>query len=176
MTLTSRLAHLPPGLVALTATARGMEGGSMARAAREAFAELCGAVESAGLMPRVRSCLSLCPDTPRGADDPDCRYVAGFVFGHALAEGQGTPEQPALPLGGTLAWWPLQPGPCRVYLHRGPYDTLGRTWQAIRREGLPAGATPRDAPPMELVLNDPETTAPQDLLTEVWIPVQEAAA
>ena len=31
--------------------------------------------------------------------------------------------------------------------------------------------TLRDAPPLELVLNDPTCTAPADLLTELWIPL-----
>jgi AraC family transcriptional regulator len=102
---TTRYATLPPGLVALTATARGMVNRTMERAARQAFGELVTALQRSGLYAQAWSWLSICPDDPQGPDDPHCRYVAGVVFGYAMANGEGHAVQPpaeALPLSGTL--------------------------------------------------------------------------
>lgn len=170
----SRYATLPTDapLVALTATARGMVAHSLTRAAQQAFGELMGAVGQAGLMPQVRSCIALCPDEPNGPDDPHCRYVAGVLFGHDLATQQGDCAQPALALGGTLAWQVLAGGRYAVFTHHGPYDTLSRSWDAVYRDWLPtSGEQLRDTPPLELCINSPDTVAPADLITEIWIPV-----
>lgn len=168
----TRFADLPPGLQALTTTGRGMVDRTMVRAARQAFSELAPAVTAAGAMDRARSCIALMPDDAKGPDDPDCRYIAGLVFGYRMADGGGRCELPEVPLTGTLAWWPLAPGRHAVFTHAGPYDGLHATWRAIYRDWLPgSGEQLRDDPPMELMLNDPQDTAPADLLTEIWIPL-----
>jgi AraC family transcriptional regulator len=168
----TRYADVPAGLVALTATARGMVQGTMTRAARQAFGELGQAVGAAGLMPQVASWMCLVPDDAQGPDDPDCRYVAALVFGHQLHTGQGRCVQPELPLSGSLAWQPIAPGRCAVFTHIGPYADLHRVWAAIYRDWLPAsGEQLRDAPPMELCLNSPQLTPPELLHTEIWVPL-----
>lgn len=168
-----RHAEVPPGVQALTATARGMVDHQMTRAAQAAFGELMRAVAQNGLSDRIASCMCVVPDDPHGPDDPHCRYVAGVVFGYSMASGEGEPEQPALPLDGSLAWLPLVPGRYAVFIHRGPYSELHRTWRGIYRDWLPASGTNlRDAPPMELCLNNPATTPQPDLLTEIWLPVE----
>ena len=168
----SRFATVPDATVALTATGRGMIDHHLTRAAQQAFGELGAALGRSGRQSEVRSWISLMPDDPQGPDDPHCRYIAGVVFGHALADGRGECRQPDLPLTGTLAWQPIAPGRCAVFTHRGPYDGLHRSWGAIYRDWLPAsGETLRDAWPMELCLNSPERTPPADLLTELWVPI-----
>lgn len=168
----TRFADLPEGLVALTATARGMVARQMTVAARQAFGELEAALGRAGLFPEVASWLSLMPDEPQGPDDPDCRYVAAVLFGHEMASGQGRGWQPALDLSGSLAWRPLAAGRYAVFSHIGPYSTLHQTWAAIGREWLPvSGEVLRDVPPMELVMNNPQTTPPEQLHTEIWMPI-----
>jgi AraC family transcriptional regulator len=169
----TRMTTLPTGLVALTTTARGMVGHTLERAAQQAFGELIPAVRLAGLMDQARSCIALSPDDPQGPDDPNCRYVAGLVFGYELARLQGQCTQPALALTGTLAWWPIADGPYAVFTHLGPYSTLYRSWTAIYRDWLPAsGQQLRDVPPLELVLNSPADTPPEKLHTEIWVPVR----
>lgn len=172
----TRYAELPAGLVALTATARGMVNHSLSRAAQQAFGELMPAIAQAGLMPRAWSWIALCPDDPQGPDDPQCRYVAGVVFGYAMSAGvdqdPGRCEQPEVPLSGTLAWQPLAPGRHAVFTHIGPYSGLHQLWTAIYRDWLPAsGCTLRDAAPLELMLNSPADTPPEKLHTEIWLPV-----
>jgi AraC family transcriptional regulator len=169
----SRMTHLPVGIVALTATGRGMVDNNMMRAAQQAFGELMQAVNGAGLREQVSSYMSVVPDDPKGPDDPHCRFIAGLVFGYSMATGSGQCEQPdGLALSGTLNWQPIASGRYAVFTHVGPYTTLHRTWKAAYRDWLPAsGEQLRDEPPLEVNLNRPEVTPPEALRTEVWLPL-----
>lgn len=169
----ARLATLDPGepLVALTATARGMIDRNFIRAAQRAHTELMAALGAAGLIGEVRSHLGLYPDAPDGDNDARCRYVAGVLLGHDLAQGQGRCLQPALALSGTLAWVPISPGRWAVFEHHGPVHELYRTWRAIHAQWLPAsGERLRAAPPMELSLAS-RGAAADEARTEIWIPL-----
>lgn len=161
-------------LQVLTATARGMIEGNFVRAAQRAFTELMTAVFEAGYHQAVRSRLGFLPDIPSGLNDARCRYVAGVIFGHDLSRHQGTPLRPELPLSGSLAWWPMAPDRYAVFTHLGPYDTLRETWSAIYEAWLPrSGERPRaGVPPFELSLRTPDQVPPQELLTEIWLPLE----
>lgn len=169
----SRMTHLPEGIVALTATGRGMVDNNMMRAAQQAFGELMQVINDAGLRDQVSSYMSVVPDDPKGPDDPHCRFVAGLVFGYSMATGSGQCEQPdGLTLSGTLNWQPIASGRYAVFTHVGPYTTLHRTWKAAYRDWLPSsGEQLRDEPPLEVNLNRPEVTPPEALRTEVWLPL-----
>jgi len=169
----SRMTHLPEGIVALTATGRGMVDNNMMRAAQQAFGELMQAVNGAGVHDQVRSYMSVVPDDPKGPDDPHCRFIAGLVFGYSMATGSGQCGQPdGLPLSGTLNWQPIASGRYAVFTHVGPYTTLHRTWKAAYRDWLPSsGEQLRDEPPLEVNLNRPEIIPPEALRTEVWLPL-----
>ena len=169
----SRMTHLPEGIVALTATGRGMVDNNMMRAAQQAFGELMQAVNGAGVHDQVRSYMSVVPDDPKGPDDPHCRFIAGLVFGYSMATGSGQCEQPdGLPLSGTLNWQPIASGRYAVFTHVGPYTTLHHTWKAAYRDWLPSsGEQLRDEPPLEVNLNRPEIIPPEALRTEVWLPL-----
>lgn len=170
-----RIVALPatPVVPVLTATVRGMIEGTFIRAAQRAYTELMNAVAPTGHLHEVRTRLALVPEPPRGPNDPLCRYIAGLVFGHAVASGEGQPLQPEIALGGSLAWTTLAPGRYAVFTHVGPYDGLKAAWEAAYTQGLcHAGlVVRRDAPPFELSLNTPEQVAPAELHTEIWIPV-----
>jgi AraC family transcriptional regulator len=169
-----RLVLLDPEcpLQLLTATARGLIENNFIRAAQRAHTELMTAVGDAGLLHLVRSRIGLFPDPPQAANDAACRYVAGVMFGHDMATGQGACLRPDLALSGSLAWQPIAPGRHAVFTHIGPYDKLYLTWRAIYHQWLPAsGAVLRPTPPMELNLNTPDEVAPQHLHTEIWIPL-----
>lgn len=169
----TRFVQLPAGLTALTATARGMIDNNMSRAAQAAFGELMATLVPGGLVADARSYMCIVPDEAHGPDDPHCRFVAGVVFGHDMASGQGSCMQPDVDLSGSLAWQALVPGRYAVFTHMGPYTNLYKTWRAIYVDWLPAsGEQLRDAPPMELCINNPQTTAPEALHTEIWIPLQ----
>ncbi|MEX3929691.1 GyrI-like domain-containing protein [Paraburkholderia sp. BR10936] len=169
----TRMTALPDGIIALTATARGMVGNTMMRAAQQAYGELFKAVNRVGLRDQVTSYLSVVPDDPKGPDDPHCRFIAGLVFGYSLAASSGRPLQPSgISLSDSMSWQHIASGRYAVFTHIGSYSTLHLTWKSIYRDWLPASDQRlRDAPPMELNLNRPETTPRDALRTEIWLPV-----
>ncbi len=73
-----------------------------------------------------------------------------------------------------------------VFTHVGPYDELGAVYDAIYGEWVPANCTCgddcqcgddcrcalRDEPVFEKYCNDPTTTAPEKLKTEIYVPVK----
>jgi AraC family transcriptional regulator len=60
-----------------------------------------------------------------------------------------------------------------VFLHSGPYENFQTTYDAIFRDWLPqSGEQLRDVMAFELYLNTPENTAPADLRTEIWVPLE----
>jgi len=63
-----------------------------------------------------------------------------------------------------------------VTLHEGPYCELKQTYRRLFGEWLPSsGYEPADPPCLEFYLSDPESTEPQDLLTDVCIGLSEHA-
>ena len=151
-----------PAQTLLCATERGMVNNAMSAAAQKAFGRLIPAAQALGVLQRMRGCLGLSPDVPKGPDDPDMRFVAAFVF-----EG----DAPSLGDPG-LTIETLAAGRWAVFRHVGPYTTLWQTWQAIYRDWLPGGGmTLRDAPPYERYENDPIDVPPEQLITDIHIPV-----
>lgn len=59
------------------------------------------------------------------------------------------------------------------YLHKGPYEGLKQVYYDLYTKWLPAsGREPRPEPPFDKCLNDPHSTPPEELLTEVHIPLK----
>jgi AraC family transcriptional regulator len=57
--------------------------------------------------------------------------------------------------------------------HFGPYQKLGETYSQLFGQWLPrSGRELRSAPCFEVYLNDPQTTDPEDLLTDIYIPLK----
>lgn len=169
----TRITALPDGIAALTATARGMVDNNMTRAAQQAYDELFKEVSRVGLCDQVTSYLSVVPDDPKGPDDPHCRFIAGLVFGYSLAASSGQLLQPSgISLSGSMSWQQIASGRYAVFTHIGSYSTLHLTWKSIYRDWLPASDERlRDTPPIELNLNRPESTPPDALRTEIWLPI-----
>jgi len=64
-------------------------------------------------------------------------------------------------------------GPYAVTTHFGPYHQLGVTYTRLLGEWLPrSGRVLRDAPCFDVYLNDPQGTAPEDLITDVYAPLR----
>lgn len=104
-------------------------------------------------------------------DDPEItptdklRYDACLTVG-AEVEGEGE-------IGVRTIWW----GEYAVTLHEGPYSGLSETYAEIIGRRLPSkGHEPGPAPCLEFYLNDPDSTEPEDLLTEIWVPILDAPA
>lgn len=104
--------------------------------------------------------LGICQDDPRDTPEEDCRYDAGVTVNGDQPCPNGLMEQ-VLPGGDYV----------RI-LHKGPYDKLGETWQWIGETVFPnLGRECRPQPPFERYVNSPADTAPDDLLTEIYIPL-----
>ena len=66
----------------------------------------------------------------------------------------------------------LKSGRHAVYLHKGPYADLQTSYSWLYQTWLPnSGEETADAPPFEVYLNNPKSTPPADLLTEICIPL-----
>ena len=59
------------------------------------------------------------------------------------------------------------------YTHIGPYEMLVDAWTRFMSDGLPAsGCELRDGPALEIYRNDPGTTPPAQLHTDLMLPVR----
>jgi AraC family transcriptional regulator len=67
----------------------------------------------------------------------------------------------------------LRGGDHAMLLHKGPYQNLGPSWIWFYNEGLQKlGRAPDfSAPSFEVYLNTPDEAAPEDLKTELYIPL-----
>lgn len=60
-----------------------------------------------------------------------------------------------------------------VLVHRGPYSGLARSYRALIEDWLPeAGEEALARAPYEVYLNSPEQVAPEDLRTEIRVPLK----
>jgi hypothetical protein len=63
-------------------------------------------------------------------------------------------------------------GKWAVITHKGPYNTLWQTWNHIFSRWIHmSGLALRPGDPFEVYLNNQRTTSPEDLLTEIYVPV-----
>ena len=100
-------------------------------------------------------------------DDPDVtpqdkvRYDAAVVVTR--------PVQPE----GDFGLMDLPGGAYATFVHKGPYETLEKSYQRIYGAWLPqSGRTLRDSPPFEQYVNSPQNTKPEELVTVLHIPVE----
>ena len=69
----------------------------------------------------------------------------------------------------------LGAGRYAVYTHRGPYDGLSEAYKRLFESWLPqSGEDVDDRPCMEIYRNNPRDTAPDELVTDVCLPLREA--
>ncbi|MBY6067764.1 AraC family transcriptional regulator [Leisingera aquaemixtae] len=123
----------------------------------EAFGAIC---ESRQLWPRFGAVLGVYFDSPDEVAEAELRSFAGAEFtGEALPEGM---EEVSLP-GGRAA----------VLTYKGPYSGIHAAYHSLFGNWLPAsGEEPADQPCYEVYLNNPRDTAPEDLLTEICLPLK----
>ena len=66
----------------------------------------------------------------------------------------------------------IQGGQYAIVTHRGPYDTLEETYRRLFRGWVPtSGRDLSSAPCFEVYHNDPTTTRPEDLVTDIYVPL-----
>ena len=165
MLMQAELRTLPDQRV-LYARQKGIVDGDFGQAAKIAFHRLYSYIEQHHLQQQVSAvCLGITPDEPGVVPDEECRYDAGvFVNDNSPIAIQS--DEP-------VDVQTLPSGRYAVFLHKGPYNTIGQTWDAIYRNWLPAsGETLRDVPPYEVYLDTTGQTRPEDLCTEIFVPIQ----
>lgn len=105
--------------------------------------------------------IGICHDDPEVTPAAKIRYDATVTVGAAFVPG---PEVGVQTIPG---------GPCAVTTHFGPYHTMGETYAKLLGQWLPrSGHELRSAPCIEIYLNDPGSTEPEDLLTDICVPLQ----
>jgi AraC family transcriptional regulator len=67
----------------------------------------------------------------------------------------------------------VEGGEYALATHRGPYEKLGALYRWLYGSWLPtSGREPRHAPPFEVYRNSPMNAAPEDLLTDICVPLK----
>lgn len=125
-----------------------------------AFRRLSDIVSERGLWPQVNAFMGVYLDDPNEVPPSDLRSMAAV----------SVPEQMPLPDG--LEQMHLAGGRHAVLRMSGPYDDLPAAYQWLYGQWLPgSGERLRDAPSLEIYLNDPGSVASAELLTEICVPV-----
>ena len=99
-------------------------------------------------------------------DDPDVSPAAKIRYDAAVTVSR--PVQPE----GEFGVLELPGGKYAAATHKGPYETLGSTYQPLLGGWLPgSGYELRDSPAFEQYLNSPQSSKPEDLLTLIHLPL-----
>ncbi len=135
--------------------------GPYKQVAHQAWQRLCSWTGPRGLHGPNTLCLGICHDDPDVTPPDRVRYDAAITVSQPVApEGDiGVQEIPA--------------GRYAVMTHRGPYEKLSQTWGQLCGQWLPgSGHRVRSAPSFEIYRNDPNSTPPEDLVTDVHLPIE----
>ncbi len=131
-----------------------------------AYTEIGRAFEKGGAVLAARKLMGACGgmvgvyyDDPAAVAVADLRSHAGFEIGSG-------PIDPPLELVN------LPAGRNAVLRFKGSYSGLPAAYEQLYRNWLPgSGETPADSPVFEVYLNTPMDTAPEELLTEICLPL-----
>lgn len=126
----------------------------------QAFEKLGAMVQSRNLWPHAGSMLGVYYDDPSAVKPEVLRSHAGLVFdkGQPMPEGFDAVQLP----GGTTA----------VLRFRGHYSGLPAAYDYLYGQWLPAsGQEADDSPVFEIYINTPMDTKPEDLLTDICVPL-----
>jgi len=125
----------------------------------EAWGTLLEWAAEQGELAKSPSMLGICYDDPDITDGANVRYDACLTLEDFEPEGKiGKKRLPA--------------GDYAVVRHRGPYSGLGDVYRELFGQWLPAsGREPANAPCLEQYWNDPEGTEPDELETDILLPL-----
>lgn len=126
-----------------------------------AFTQLSSVLGARSLWPQVRGMLAIYYDNPREVAEAELRSHAGAVVAEDLA------------LEAPLEAVEIPAGRHAVLHYVGPYSGLQTVYDYLYGPWLAeAGVQLRDFPSFELYLNSPMDTAPDDLKTDIHLPIQ----
>lgn len=127
----------------------------------EAFQRLGAALAARNLFPFVRAMIAVYHDAPGSKPETEYRAHAAVIIGDDFPAGVES-----------LEYFDLVGGKHAVMAHQGSYATLPSAYEWLYGKWFPqSGQEPRDAPPVEVYLNDPRTTPPEQLRTDIRVPL-----
>ncbi len=126
-----------------------------------AFQKLGAILAARNLFAQAQGLFALYHDAPGSKPDADLRAHVAIIIADGFPAGiEG------------LEYFDLAGGRHAIMEHTGAYATLGTAYEWLYGKWLPqSGEEPRDAPPIELYVNDPRTTPPDQLRTDVRLPL-----
>lgn len=123
--------------------------------------KLCTWMGKEGLLGGGAVLLGICHDDPEVTPPEKIRYDACV-----------TVDQDFAPTG-EIGVQVVAGGEYAVTTHFGPYNKLGETYSNIMGQWLPRSGRELGATPcFEIYLNDPQSTEPEDLLTDIYVPLK----
>jgi AraC family transcriptional regulator len=126
-----------------------------------AFDRLSAMISARGLWPAVRGGIAVYYDDPAAVAPAALRSHAGFVLDGATDIPDGMDEVR------------LDAGPAAVLHFKGPYAGLQAAYDYLYGDWLPqSGREPADAPVYEVYLNGPSDVPPEELLTDIVVPLR----
>ena len=107
--------------------------------------------------------LGLCHDDPEVTPPERIRYDACLVVDETF--------EPV----GEIGVQTIAGGEYAVTTHHGPYDRFSETYARLYGQWIPRnGRSALSAPCLEFYLNDPDSTEPEELLTDLYAPLEPA--
>ncbi|UCG47280.1 MAG: AraC family transcriptional regulator [Phycisphaerales bacterium] len=127
----------------------------------KAWEKLCARLGREGLLAGGTRFVGVCYDDPEVTAPEKLRYDACVTVDEDFeAEGE-------------VGVQTICGGEYAVVTHFGPYEDLGRTYGQLYGRWMPQnGRQPRSEPCLEFYLNDPDGTDPEDLLTDIYAPLE----
>jgi AraC family transcriptional regulator len=126
----------------------------------KAWDTLCTHLGKEGYLGSGSKFIGICYDDPEVTPPEKIRYDACITVDESFV--------PA----GEIAIQTIGGGEYAVTTHSGSYDKLSETYSKLFGEWLlESGREVRQDPCMEFYLNDPESTDPEDLLTDICLPL-----
>ena len=105
--------------------------------------------------------IGVCHDDPEVTPADKLRYDACLSVGEEFE-----PD-------GDIGVQVIAGGEYAMATHFGPYNKLGETYSWLLGQWLPRSRRElRDTPCFEVYLNDPQSTEPEDLLTDIYAPLK----
>ncbi len=128
---------------------------------KNAWEKICGWAGPKGLLRPGVQFIGICHDDPEVTPAEKIRYDACITIDkNFLGDGE---------IGVQI----ISGGDYAVATHKGSYDNLIETYAVLCGQWIPAqGRQMRSEPSFEVYLNSPDETAPKDLLTDVYVPLE----
>lgn len=135
--------------------------GPYAKAAAEAWGTLMPFAVSRRIMGKDTKAIGISHDNPEITPEDSIRYDACIPF-----TGSVKPE-------GEIGIQTIAGGRYAVFLHTGPYKNFSRTYGYIMGTWYhESGNKLRNLPCFEVYLNDPRRAKPENLKTEIYVPIE----